>query len=81
MTPCTSAVIGLNSRVEGEREICAAVVPNQDCTADAVALTSFCRARLGGSEVPTRVRLLSTLPRTNDGAVRRLEFAEQLRQR
>jgi acyl-CoA synthetase (AMP-forming)/AMP-acid ligase II len=75
------AVIGVNSRVEGEQEICAAVVLNEDCAADAVALTSFCRTRLAGFEVPTRIRFLSSLPRTNDGGVRRIELAEQLGQR
>jgi acyl-CoA synthetase (AMP-forming)/AMP-acid ligase II len=72
------AVIGLASRIEGEQEVWAAVLPASGSWPNATELADHCHAVLADYEVPTRFRILHELPRTTDGAVQRFRLAEIL---
>jgi fatty-acyl-CoA synthase len=65
-----SAVFGRPDPRWGER-VCAAVVLRPGSVAGSDELESFCRARLAGFKVPRTFLLLSELPRTASGKVRK----------
>ena len=69
------AVFGRPDERWGERVV-AAVVLRAGETADADALTAWCRARLAGYKTPKEVVFLNALPRTGSGKIQKRALRE-----
>ena len=65
-----AAVIGIPDPKWGEVG-CAFIIARPGCAPDLQALRDWCRDRLAGFKVPARVRLVTDLPRTAAGKVRK----------
>ncbi|SCF27784.1 long-chain acyl-CoA synthetase [Micromonospora purpureochromogenes] len=72
-----AAAVGLPGEHGGE-EVVAAVVLNEDCTADPESLRTSCRQHLTAYKVPRRVVVVEELPRSQIGKVLRREVRERL---
>jgi acyl-CoA synthetase (AMP-forming)/AMP-acid ligase II len=68
-----AAVVGVPDALLGQVGM-AFVVPVSERTPDAGELIAFCRERLASYKVPADVRLVSELPRTASGKVRKFEL-------
>jgi long-chain acyl-CoA synthetase len=66
-------VYGTPSRIAGEEDVHAAVVPSRHASIDVPTLRQFCAQVLPSQSVPSRFRTVPDLPRAADGSVRRLD--------
>jgi acyl-CoA synthetase (AMP-forming)/AMP-acid ligase II len=73
------AVVGVESRLEGEQDVVAYVVLGTDLEPSKHELVAHCKARLPIDHVPSRFRFVDTLPRAHDGEVRRQALAAEAR--
>jgi len=66
-------VYGTPSRIAGEEDVHAAVVPRHDTSIDVPTLRRFCAQALPSQSVPSRFLSVPDLPRAADGSIRRLD--------
>jgi acyl-CoA synthetase (AMP-forming)/AMP-acid ligase II len=66
-------VYGAPSRIAGEQDVHAAIVPRREVSIDVPALRRFCAETLPSQSVPSRFRTVRDLPRAGDGSIRRLD--------
>ena len=71
-----AAVIGVDDELLGQT-IKAFVVPNGGAALTPMQVQAHCRARLANYKVPKSVEIVTTLPRTASGKIRRAELSER----
>jgi long-chain acyl-CoA synthetase len=74
-----AAVVGMPDAYRGET-VCAYVVPRRDTLLDAENLKDFCRKRLAGYKVPSRIEIVEQLPKTRVGKIDKLQLRGMTRQ-
>ena len=74
-----AAVVGMPDAYRGET-VCAYVVPRRDTLLDAENLKDFCRKRLAGYKVPSRIEIVEQLPKTRVGKIDKLQLRGITRQ-
>lgn len=68
-----AAAFGVPDAYWGEA-LTAAVVPREGFTLDPAEIQAFCRARLGGYQVPKRIEVVATLPKNASGKILKREL-------
>jgi long-chain acyl-CoA synthetase len=74
-----SAVVGIDDELLGQT-IRAFVVPAASATLTPMQIQAHCRERLANYKVPKTVEIVTSLPRTASGKIRRAELIERTKQ-
>lgn len=74
-----AAIIGLPDETWGEA-VCAVIVPKEGVNLDEDELRSFCRRKLAGYKVPTRIFIEQQLPRNASGKILKYQLRQKLNQ-
>jgi acyl-CoA synthetase (AMP-forming)/AMP-acid ligase II len=73
-----AAVVGVDDELLGQT-IKAFVVPNAGAAVTPMQVQAHCRARLANYKVPKSVEIVTILPRTASGKIRRAELSERIK--
>lgn len=70
------AIVGIEDELLGQT-IKAFVVPRPSCELNAMQVQAHCKSRLANYKIPKTVEIVSSLPRTASGKIRRIELMQR----